>query len=148
MSIKNNANPFKRSGLLVQAIQLISAQYNGLNSIMAQQALQNVLADKQYQSRGKGGRGRARAAIGFVRAQHIKGFKQTAVKVGHKKRDHNGAKEIARRLASNKKSVPVRKWIANDLYGWCIGENKSRSVLMQDVKRRGYSTNDFHMVLS
>lgn len=85
----NNANPFKRANALAAAINEIIA--TGNKGIELMQAIQTMASSKEFQSRGHGGKHRARAAFGFVMAIH-RG-------IGKRKyQPHQGKREFERRL--------------------------------------------------
>jgi hypothetical protein len=133
MSIKNNTNPFKRSSMLVAAINALSAMID-LKTMAGQIELNKLFQDKEYQSRGKGGGGRPHAKFGFAGNEGNQCYAQSSLPkdkiLDRVHRSHNGAQEIARRLRSSTPRTPARRWYAVDEHERTHGDASKRKDLV------------------
>jgi len=108
-------NGFSRARAMGAAIAIAMSEF-AKNTTELIPALQKISTDKQYQSRGKGGKGRARGKM--------LGFMHNSVNA----QPHEGKREVARRLRGcNPAPIPQRKWYADHFHDFPF---KSRSEAM------------------
>ncbi len=95
---------FKRARSMAAAIALALSEF-AKNTTELIPAIQKIQQSKLYQSRGKGGKGRARGKLMCFRRNSVNA------------QPHQGEQEIARRLRGcHPASVPQRKWYVDPFH--------------------------------